>query len=79
MKGNVRLKSITFFFIVAGVNCNDSLDEIKVSLDKLQDTLDKGSPKKTAHFEDIVLIRETIHPSSLIRTFGLFQPYPSTP
>ena len=61
MKGNVRLKSITIFLIVAGVNCNDSLDEIKVSLDKLQDTLDKGSPKKTAHFEDIVLITETTH------------------
>merc|ERR1711963_726319 len=42
MKGKVRLKTLTIFLIVAGVNC-DFLDELKSSLDKLQDTVDKIS------------------------------------
>ena len=42
MKGKVRLKTITIFLIVAGVKC-DFLDELKSSLDKLQDTVDKIS------------------------------------
>ena len=42
MKGKVRLKTITIFLIVAGVNC-DFLDELKSALDKLQDTVDKIS------------------------------------
>ena len=42
MKGKVRLKTITIFLMVAGVNC-DFMDELKVSLEKLQDTVDKIS------------------------------------
>ena len=42
MKGKVRLKTIAIFLIIAGVNC-DFLDELKSSLDKLQDTVDKIS------------------------------------
>ena len=42
MKGKVRLKSITFFLMVAGVKC-DFIDEIKSALDKLQDSVDKIS------------------------------------
>ena len=42
MKGKVKLKTLSIFLIVAGVNC-DFLDELKSSLDKLQDTVDKIS------------------------------------
>ena len=42
MKGKVRMKIITIFLMVAGA-CGDFLDELKVSLDKLQDTVDKIS------------------------------------
>ena len=42
MKGKVRLKTLTIFLFVAGFNC-DFLDELKSSLDKLQDTVDKIS------------------------------------
>ena len=42
MKGKVRLKTIIILLIVAGVKC-DFLDELKSSLDKLQDTVDKIS------------------------------------
>ena len=42
MKGKVRLKTLTIFLIIAGINC-DFLDELKSSLDKLQDTVDKIS------------------------------------
>ena len=42
MKGKVRLKSITFFLMVAGVKC-DFMDELKSALVQLQDTVDKIS------------------------------------
>ena len=50
MKGKERLKIITVFLLVAGVNCGDFIDELKSALDKfcnkmdkLQDTVDKIS------------------------------------
>ena len=43
MIGKVRLKTITIFLMVAGANCGDFLDELKSSLDKLQETVDKIS------------------------------------
>ena len=43
MKGKVRLKSITIFLIVAGVHCDDFLDQLKSSLEKLQNSVDKIS------------------------------------
>ena len=43
MKGKVRLKIITVFLMVAGVNCGDFIDELKSAMDKLQDTVDKIS------------------------------------
>ena len=52
MKGKVRLKTITIFLMVAGVNC-DFMDELKVSLDKLQDTVDKISLEQRAAKESI--------------------------
>jgi len=42
MKGKVKLKTLSIFLIVAGVNC-DFLDELMASLNKLQDTVDKIS------------------------------------
>ena len=39
MKGKVRLKTITLFLMITGA-CGDFLDELKVSLDKLQNTVD---------------------------------------
>ena len=41
MKGKARLKIITIFLMVAGVNCGDFLDELKSALEKLQDTVDQ--------------------------------------
>ena len=41
MKGNVRLKIIIVFLMVAGVNCGDFIDELKSAMDKLQYTVDK--------------------------------------
>ena len=43
MKGKARLKIITIFLMVAGVNCGDFLDELKSALEKLQDTVDQIS------------------------------------
>ena len=42
MKGKVRLKTITLFLMITGA-CGDFLDELKVSLDKLQNTVDEIS------------------------------------
>ena len=39
MKGKVRFKTITLFLMITGA-CGDFLDELKVSLDKLQNTVD---------------------------------------
>merc|ERR1712214_202853 len=65
MKGRVRLKIITVFLMVAGVNCGDFIDELKSAMDKfcdkmdkLQDTVDKISleqiktNKKVDHLEE---------------------------
>ena len=43
MKGKVRLKSMTIFLIVAGVHCDDFLDQLKSSFEKLQNSVDKIS------------------------------------
>ena len=43
MKGKVRLKTIIFFLVVVGVQCGDFIDDIKSSLNKLQETVHKIS------------------------------------
>ena len=65
MKGKARLKIITIFLMVAGVNCGDFLDELKSALEKLQDTVDQISleqiktNKKVDQLEEKISLEQT--------------------
>ena len=60
MKGKVRLKIIAIFLMVAGVNCADFLDELKVSLVRLQDTVDKISLEQIKTNQKVDQLEEKI-------------------
>jgi len=64
MKGKVRLKTITIFLMVAGGKC-DFQDELKSSLVKLQDTVDKISLEQINTNKKVDQLQETVGKISL--------------
>ena len=59
MKGKVRLKTITLFLMITGA-CGDFLDELKVSLDKLQNTVDEISLEQIKTNKKVDQLQEKI-------------------
>merc|ERR1712131_473731 len=59
MKGKVRFKTITLFLMITGA-CGDFLDELKVSLDKLQNTVDAISLEQSKTNKKVDQLEEKI-------------------
>ena len=57
----------------------NTIQMLATFIGSLKETRREALKKIIAHFEDIVLIRETTYPPSLSRTFGQIQPNPPTP
>jgi len=71
MKGKVKLKTLSIFLIVAGVNC-DFLDELMASLNKLQDTVDKISLEQIKTNKKVDQLEEKIEKlETEMKTFTL--------